>query len=81
MMLLGTIGAVVASLGMPIFALLFKKLLNSLNPTSTGKELYSKLSLPQKIYKKSHGSFLLLEEECGLEAILCLHSGESLPQK
>jgi len=35
-MFFGTIGTVMSGLGMPLFAFLFKELLNSFNPNSTG---------------------------------------------
>jgi len=42
-MLIGTVGAVVAGLGMPGFALLFQTLLNKFNPTSSPDELYESI--------------------------------------
>ena len=44
-MIIGTIGTVIAGMGMPIFAFLFKELLNSFNPNSAGDELFSKCQL------------------------------------
>jgi len=41
-MILGTIGTIIAGMGMPAFAFLFKELLNSFNPNSGGEELYGK---------------------------------------
>ena len=41
-MILGTFGTLIAGLGMPVFAFLFKNLMNSFNPTSTGEDLWSK---------------------------------------
>jgi len=39
-MLIGTLGTAIAGLGMPAFAFLFKNLMKSFNPSSSGDELW-----------------------------------------
>lgn len=39
-MILGILGAIGAAMGMPLFALLFRDLLNQFNPNSNGEQLY-----------------------------------------